>query len=288
LLIKQGMQPLIEAIEAFKTGAASGGVGRKMTAAKLMDGLPADVLAYFTFKTGLSSAVARTALTSAAMDVGAMIEEEVRLCAFEGSEPALYATILRQLKARGAQASHARKVFVFAANKANIELPSMTRTDKLHLGTKLIELLIEVTGFFDLVHRREGKTTRVILQPTEKVSQWINDRNVMAELFKPYFLPTVIPPAEWQGLTGGGYHTDALNPMPMVKRMSKPHRAALESSDITPVLRSINAIQNTGWRINTRVLDVMKEAWDRGVDGMALPNREDLDCRPSRSRWRTP
>lgn len=253
-----------------------------MTATKIMERLPADVLAYFTHKVALSAAISSSGLTTTAVEVGAMIEEELRLCAFEGAEPALYRTIERQLSERGAGAGHARRVFVFTANKANVELPRLTRAEKLHVGVKLIELMIETTGFIESVHIRTGRKTQVRLRPTDKVGAWINDRNLSAALTRPRFLPMVERPRDWTGTTGGGYLTSAIRALPIVKRAAKPQQAALETADMSVVYRALNAIQSTGWRVNGPVLDVLEKAWDRGLTG-ALPNREDtpLPAKPA-------
>ena len=279
-LMKRAINPLTVAIEAAITDAEAGKPGRKVISTKLIKLLAADVMAYLTLKVGLSAAISGQSLTHAAMDLGAMVEEELRLCAFEDVEPNLYHTIMRQLRERGAAAGHARRVFVFAANKAKITLPSLTRTEKMHLGVKLIELLVEATGFIDIINLRISKSkTQLRIRPTDKVTTWINDRNLVAELMKPRYLATVDKPREWTSLSGGGYHSDVLRELPLVKRPAKAHLELLRGADLGPVLLSLNAVQNTGWRINTRVLELLKYAWDHNIDA-ALPRQDGIEVPP--------
>ena len=62
----------------------------------------------------------------------------------------------------------------------------------------------------------------------------------------------------------------------------------LEKCDMSQELKCVNALQNTPWQINRKVLEVLREAWDSGQEYGGLPPREDLplpvypfDCEPS-------
>jgi len=272
-LMKRAVEPITNAIAAALDDANSGRPGRRHSALQVLSRLPAEVSAFLTVRCVVNVVSSTTSLTNAAMSIGSAIEEELRLQAFDESVPGLYATIMRRLKERGAGAGHARRVFVFAGNKHGVDLPILTRTEKLHLGTRLIELLVEATGFAKITMVREGHKTRAMLQPTEEIAKWVEDRNLRAELLSPRYAPMVIPPLDWEGLRGGGY----ISPLglPLVKRSSrKQHRELLERADLSLVLRSLNAIQRTPWRVNTRVLEVMSSVWECGLE-IAMPNRED-------------
>lgn len=273
-LMKRAVEPLSKAITATLEAAKSGKAGRRHVALATMELLPADVLAYLTIRESLSAAIGSNRLTTTAIDIGSVVEEELRLQAFDDAEPGLYATVMRRLKERGAQAGHARAVFVHTANKNDIELPSLTKVEKLHLGTRLIELLMESTGFVEKQNVRDGKKEKAILRPAEAAMKWIEDANVRAELLTPSYAPMVCPPKDWEGFSGGGYMSHAFKALPLVKACSKKQRELLESADLSLVLRSLNAIQRTPWRINTQVLEVMTEVWERGLE-IAMPHRED-------------
>jgi DNA-directed RNA polymerase len=231
----------------------------------------------------INAALRRAGLTTTANNISTAIEDELRLTAFEGQQPGLFHLIERRLKERGTRSvDHARAVFIFTANKFDMKLPTFTGSEKHHLGVKLVELFAAATGYINIEPvRMMGRKRKVQYQIkiAPEAGEWINDRNVRAEFLRPYYMPTVIPPREWTGLYGGGYHTDQLNARPLVKSMSKAQAKALEAADLTTVLDSLNAIQNTPWRINTRILDLMREVWDRDLD-IGMPNREDLPIPP--------
>lgn len=279
-LLKRAVEPLAKVIDATVEDAKSGRPGRRHVAVKTLDKLPPEVTAYLTTRCAINGAMARSTLQRIAVDIGSLIEEELRLAAFEDTEPALYATIMRQLKERGAGAQHARKVFVFAGNKADIVLPSITRTEKLHVGIRLIELLIEATGFVEVHHERNGKKLKAILRATELAAKWMEHQNVQAELLAPRYAPMVIPPLDWTGWKGGGYSAHVLRQLPLVKGGNEAKRKKLvEAADMSVVLRGLNAIQRTVWCVNGPVLDVMVDVWSRGLD-LAMPSRDERELPP--------
>jgi DNA-directed RNA polymerase len=278
-LMKRAVQPLAKLIEQTILDARSGKAGRRHIAIATMEKLPAEVLAYLTVRECISAAIQIAPLTNTGLKLGSSIEEELRLQAFDEQAPDLYHTIMRRLKERGAGAGHARKVFVFAANKpdTNVELPTIAKTDKLHIGIRLIELLIEATGFIEPVTVRMGKTkTRTIIRPTETVAKWMEDRNLTAELLSPHYAPMVVPPKDWEGVKGGGYISPDFKQLSLVKRCTKKqHKEVMARADLSQVLRALNAVQRTAWAINTDVLDVMNEVWDKSYE-VAMPSRDDL------------
>lgn len=278
-LLKRSVEPVADAVRAAIEDAKSGKAGRRQTAALILDRLEPEVSAYLAMREVISASIEGLALTTAAQHIGSHIEEELRLAAFEGTEPNLYHFVLRRLKQRGASADHSRRVFVYTANKEGIELPRLTKSEKTHVGVKLIDLVIKATGFILVAHVRNGKKLRAIIRPTEHIHEWLKDFNEKSELLRPIFEPMVVAPKDWDGIVGGGYMTSALKPLPLVKRASKAHIELLKQSDLSLTYRSLNAIQQTGWKINGKVLDVMNDAWERDIQ-LALPNREDLDLPP--------
>lgn len=276
-LIKRAVAPVAKAIDEALEAARSGKAGRRHMALATMEKLPSDVLAYMALRECLHAAKRgnKTRVTTTAIHIGSMVEEELRLQTFDDAEPGLYATMMRRLKERGAQAHHARRVVVHTANKNEIALPTMTQTEKLHLGIRLIEIVIETTGFVETVNIRVGRNkTHQALVPTALAAKFMEDKNLRAELLVPRYAPMVVPPKDWEGVTGGGYLSPAFKALPLVKNANRRHRELLAQSDLGVVLRSLNAIQRTPWRINTKVLAVMDEVWERGLE-IGMPNRED-------------
>lgn len=280
-LIKRAVAPVAQAIEKFIEEVYSGKPGRRATAARILrkHDVEADLAAYIASKKAINAGLQRYPLTRLANEIGVAIEDEIRLAAFENTEPRLYNTVARRLRERGSTPDHSRTVFIYTANKFDVDLPSLSQTDKVQLGIKLVELFMEATGLIKLhLDRRVTSTSyktvwKVGIAP--EAGDWIKGSNERAELLRPLLMPTVVPPRPWEGLRGGGYHTEALRHLPLVKDMKRAHERLLEQADLSHVYAGLNAIQATPWRINRRVYDIMRDVWLREVE-IAMPNREDL------------
>ena len=61
--------------------------------------------------------------------------------------------------------------------------------------------------------------------------------------------------------TTGGY---IITPKPLIRTMFTSHTTALEKPVSPAALSAINTIQETPWRVNEWLLDVLSEAWDNG------------------------
>jgi DNA-directed RNA polymerase len=150
------------------------------------------------------------------------------------------------------------------------------------VGTKLVELMVETLGIVAVRYVREGRKATVHrLELTPETDAWIAKYNAAAALTKPLSLPMVAPPKPRSGVRGGAYHTPIAGKrgLSLVTRAFPGQLAALEAAteagSMAPVYKGLNGLQETPWRINKRVLDVMREAWEGGLQGLPLPSRED-------------
>lgn len=153
-----------------------------------------------------------------------------------------------------------------------------------HLGSKLLALLIDATQLVT-VHteatNRRGKANRqMYVEPTLETLEWLQKRNGFLEFLAPYALPMVVPPLQWaQGHTGG-YRYALRNKHPLVRGVSVEHRGAVGEADIPLVYGAINAIQNTAWRVNRKVLDVLEQIQENGGDLAGVPLQDIIELPP--------
>jgi DNA-directed RNA polymerase len=97
----------------------------------------------------------------------------------------------------------------------------------------------------------------------------------------PVFLPSVEPPVPWTDFDRGG-------PVdPVVRRLSRLVRSrhretihavkeAIRSGQMKPAMDALNAVQATGWKINTYLLNVIRECKRRGIEVEGLPSDTDV------------
>lgn len=301
-LIKRDINTVSEAIRQFVADVYSGRPGPKAVAAKLVRDMNPDVVAFIAIKSCLGRLMSKTItpLTNLSLHIASALENEARFERFAILNPGMFARLEKDLTQDGATEQHKRKVLIYAMGKYNIPWDRWTRSDCVLLGSKMVEIVANATGLIEFSLNQTAFTGHYKDQHqvflTEKASDWVNSSLLRGELMFPYYMPTVIPPKEWTGLTGGGYHSDAVRPLDLVRRARKEHKELLLASDMTKVLRGINAIQNTPWQINRSILDVMKELIKAGsgiagtvpLKGVDMPVKPfDIDTNPEALRqWK--
>ncbi len=295
-LIKRDINAVSDAIRQFVEEVYSGRPGPKAVAAKLIRDMDPDVVAFIAIKSCLGRLMSKTItpLMNLSMHVASAMENEARFERFAILNPGMFARLEKSLNDEGATEQHKRKVLIYAMGKYNIPWDRWTRSDCVLLGSKMIELVANASGLIEFSLNQTAFSGQYKDQHqvflTEKASDWVNSSLLRGELMFPYYMPTIIPPKEWQGLLGGGYHSDAVRPLELVRRARKEHKELLTAGDLTMVYRGLNAIQNTPWQINRQVLDTMQQLIRAGseVAGMVPltdvpmpPKPYDIDTNPA-------
>lgn len=87
-------------------------------------------------------------------------------------------------------------------------------------------------------------------------------------------LPMVVEPVPWSKFDKGGY-IGSPNPLVRLKNHEKDQRiyaeAAIERGDMEQMMKGLDVLGKTAWRINRPVFDVMLEAWNTGDEFANLP-----------------
>lgn len=284
LLMAKALDPLSAAIREFLDEAQSGKPGRRHTAAAYLTRLEPEVAAFLTTQAALSSVSSRASAQKVATRLGFAIEDHVHFTQFAGGAPGLWKVILKNCKS--SHRRHRRNVLRHAANKFGDDWEPWPERDRLLLGLKLLELFAEVTGYIHMTIEKvkSGRAgSRLIIRGAPKVVEWIEARNSQCEALAPYYMPCVIPPRPWTGSYDGGYHSGVVRSLTLVKTRNHNYLEELNNcrEDMEVVYESINAMQDTAWKVNRQILAVANEAWDRGLSIGKLPPREDLrvpDC----------
>lgn len=270
------IDPTASAILKFREDAGSGRAGRRHSAVRFFMGIDADVLAFIAAKLILDGYAQEQNLTRLAVRIGSTVELEKRLAKFMDENKGYMKTVQADLDSRSDHFEHKRRVYMHLLREKGDDWESWTDRERLLTGLKLIELLASSTGLFETDMRKQGRKTITVLEPTQRFRDWVATLDMQFEIMSPEYLPCVIPPKPWDGITGGGYHTTAFPyPLSLVKTRHKAHKKALQKADLTRVMNSVNLIQNTGWAIETRTLAVLKALMDAGNEVAGLPAMND-------------
>lgn len=285
-LITAAIEPTSEAITAFLDSGA-GKAGRKHVALKYLRQLDADTAAFIISRILIDGVTREFLLQRCAMAIAAALEQEVRYRTFEQEKKPLFKALQRSV-ADATSNRHKAAVLTRSANYHGISHTPWPTQDKLHLGQKCVELFIAATGFVEtyssatgrVVHskKQNARTSVYKLRATRRLMEWIDDRNARCEMLAPVHLPCVIPPRDWVHPFSGGYHTNAIPQLKLVKTSKEGYLEELRNRvDEMPLLYdTVNALQHTAWKVNNSVLEVVRTVWDQDSSIAGLPPRDDL------------
>ncbi len=250
--------------------------------------LDAKLIAFVTVKGVLDSITKKKPLSSAAHFVGARVEDECRCSFLLTNNEEKGSGILLGVKKRNGRAAKLRHLRSSMKNEATKGLMdywvSWSHRDKLNCGLNLVEILRTSTSLIEYVNLSNGKrkkrSTRFVTA-TKETLDWIEQYNEYKELIEPFWLPTVELPEPWENVFSGGYDTrgTSLPKLPFIKTSNMDYLRSIEGAIKEP-MEATNLIQQTPWRVNERVLDVMKHCWGNSITVGDLPDREDEPLPP--------
>ena len=283
-----------EAIAVWLEEANTGKAGRRNSAAKMFDQIDIDTAAFLSVKAiinilrqsgtkyGQGSTVQRLAFT-----IAGMCHDEIRLRYFEENNRRLMKTMFKDFDKRDLPRRRRKELVQRSMAKLQMEWEAegWGEQNRLHFGTRMIELFRIHTGAIEFNDLNKGtKRQRKIVTPTEEMVAAIEKRMDHFESLFTMYLPTIIAPRPWENhnLFGGGYYSNNVTPYPLVKDSNKPYLEELENSDLTTVLDSVNALQNTAWRVNPKMVSVTRWAYENHSERAGFPasNPKDIPPKP--------
>lgn len=277
-LMNHSVDKITEGIEKFIESASSGRAGRKHTALPYIKQIEPDAAALITARVVLDGIAKGTTLVPLARRISSMIEDELAFRQFAKAEPTVFSWLVKREKSvNGTDYRRQRTTMLHNMRSRGIEWEEWAPEIQTHVGSKLIEIMAETTGLVQQVTRSvDVKRQEVYVEATPETIEWINEENNRCEALAPVFLPTIIPPRPWTTPFDGGYWTPRVRRLSLVKTHSRQYLEELAEHDMPEVYDAVNAMQHTAWRINTKVLEVVRELWNNGSTLGGIPSAEDL------------
>ena len=257
--------------------------GSVPVALSYLAGLDSKVSALLTMRSTLNSVMRMRSVTRASVMAGSEIERESRYHQFRASYPGLFETIRKRIK-NSTSPGYKHKVISQAMRSTGWSYDPWTEEVKLRVGAVLIDILIGL-GIVErkqpVLHRKGSKGP--ILTTSKNLNAWLSAYDDYYELLSPMYLPCIVEPRKWSAPTVGGYHSDVLDILPLVKGTSRKYIKSLKECDIDLVYEGVNHLQRVGWSIYNPVLTVVEEHWNLGREVGTLPSAEDIPLPPKPS-----
>ncbi len=248
----------------------------------------ADKVMYIALSAALSLAPIRTyTLTAIVISIASRVEDEIRFSDFEEKYGAYYSKIQKGFRERNSTDYRYRhRALTAAANAVDgtgDDWVSWTESDKVLVGTYLLDILLQHTPFFERysTHQRNGKGVIYRLRISQLAVDLMHKVDSFRMLLAPAYKPMIVPPKPWTAMDSGGYYTArAARRFPFVKHSHKSNYKVvtdiINSGQADRVMTAVNRIQATPWQVNNRVYDTLLKVF-RGGYGVGLPSLEPID-----------
>jgi len=221
-------------------------------------------------------------LVQVAMDIGGRLETDIKCMIFEDAHPAYYNTVRNSFTTQKvSDYRHKHKVMNTMFDRFDLEWTAWAATVKAHIGTHCVNAALKVYGdVFYLYLQWEKNKKQYIVKCTEEFDKWSDEFEKHRGLMMPYLLPLKIPPKPWENGKGGGYHTRTLgHRLPFVKVKGKQHKKFVAKYSMEQHSSAVNKMQRTAWRVNTRVLDVQRIVYKKGMN-IGIPSEIKIEPPP--------
>lgn len=297
-LMTAKIEAVAEGVRAFVAPYLAGQPTRKAVAVKFIRLLEPEVCAALALKGVLAGITKRRTFQRCAIIVGRMVEDELMWRTFETQAPA-EAKITERKIGNVPSERHRRRVAGVMASRAGVQRVEMTEAERLNVGAKLLEIVIEATGLVEMHDAGNGSAASsrmYYLMPKPETLDWIERFTTWYAAVSPEWWPTIVPPKPWTAPTSGGYYSRIPRPIPLVKNARKAYLAELEHVDMPDVYTAVNAVQGTAYQVDPWTLGVIEQVWanDLRVAGMVKRAPDELPTKPhdidtneeARKEWR--
>lgn len=204
-------------------------------------------------------------ITPMASAIGRTLEDEIRFGRIRDKEKEHFKKAIADNLNKRAGASY-KKAYMQAVETSMLEQGQLedawgtwSQTEAVHVGIKMLEIVIQSTQLVELKRYGAGNAAADV-EMVHLSDFWVKkmaQRGFSLAGIAPVYQPCVVPPKPWTGVVGGGYWAKGRRPLPLIRLGSKSAVARYEDVYMPEVYDAVNIIQNTPWKVNKKVLDVV-------------------------------
>lgn len=204
-------------------------------------------------------------VTPMASAIGRTLEDEIRFGRIRDREKEHFKKAIAENLNKRAGASY-KKAYMQAVETSMLEQGQLedawgtwSPTEAVHVGIKMLEIVIQSTQLVELKRYGAGNAAADV-EMVHLSDFWVKkmaQRGFSLAGIAPVYQPCVVPPKPWTGIVGGGYWAKGRRPLPLIRLGSKSAVARYEDVYMPAVYDAVNIIQNTPWKVNKKVLDVV-------------------------------
>lgn len=278
VLLSETIPAMVKGLDAWFAKVNNGKCGKRHRAASLANTLKSEEIAFIVSKTILSNTMYRIGLTNLSVKIGEAIEDEVRfnsiLASMSPKEVQSFKMGMNKRIAFQFKKRYAIQKEKHLADEGKAQLwNKWSQSDKFNVGMKMVELFALSTSLIHIVKVFVNGNIKYFAELDADVAKYIEYQDTyLADLMMEH-RPMVIPPKPWTNPFDGGYYINLKKPLQLVRMSAKDCDALYSDVDMPNVYKAVNAIQDTAWHINNRVLEVANAvcSWEHIPEALEMP-----------------
>lgn len=240
-----------------------------------------DSMALIVLHSVINSLVGQSTLQQVAVETVSHLMAEINYRRFKTNAPGYEYVMIDTFK-KDSNLKHRKEMLRKCMERAQVVPFQMDKREQGLLFNLLLDLLIQATDICTIDSVITGHNrVKNVLKPNPEITEWLEKAHEQCAEMNPDKLPMVCKPRPWTTPTNGGYLTAKLQHN-IIETRDRGYLNELASRDLSKVYAAVNTIQETPWKINRDVLNVMQYAWDNDMPLGGLPRREreDLPTKP--------
>lgn len=261
-LMSSLIDKVITAIDEFKSEQSVRRAGNMTMAYMTIKNISSKILAYITLRASLDTVSHSTSVVNTYSAIGKEVLDEQRFTAYKKEYPEDWKMALKYSKRAGT--SHRRTFLTLCINKRQ-DIEKWDQPTVLNVGACLFDILNNTLKLFDIVELKRGnnKTIKKALI-REELLTWVKQMCDYNAALNTEYMPLVEKPAPWSHESHGGY-SEAIPHYSLVSHRQHRNSSKVLENISDDVLKSINILQNTGWKINKNVLNMLDYCLDNSI-----------------------
>jgi DNA-directed RNA polymerase len=214
-LVASVVTAVAEGVKHLQTTTTS---NRDIARKKLKEMEP-DQVAYLSLISVIDGISKRYSLMKVARAIGMHIEDQDRLTKWLAIEGKIAQTIIAQANEKTASGrTQKRAGLTNKMNKDGFKDTEWTNEERIHVGLRMVDVIITSTGIIALRRQTTARNkTTTFVEATPETLDWIRNFNDANMNKRPRYSPCIIPPKDWDGVWGGGYYSEVINRLPLVR-----------------------------------------------------------------------
>ncbi len=214
-IVKGVVEPVMKGIEEAQSVVRAGAVKRFEKHTK---GCESSKLAYLALITLVDYMVRKPTLLAVSRLIGIQIETQVRLDKWLQIDKEIATNVINLANKKSDKGfDHKRYGLDHKIRSDGYDIPHWSNETRVHVGVKLVDIIIRETGIVKLEKRVTKKKTTYVVVPTPETEEWVRAFNETNSVALPRYSPCIVEPKDWDSFWGGGYYSEHINQLPFVR-----------------------------------------------------------------------